>query len=330
MQPKDEIRTNMDRPISYAALFLASLLISGCDKDFATLTFERSVRTDRDGLGHQDAILPDYREQLAELIRAQGVDPDLVRPRVTDGIGRKVVLSEPIFGGLEPEQKAALQQAFEDIVKQREKPIGMTVILRPENMEHATETTRQKAAELPRQYDTKVELHDVALSISFGLGDMLNAAMQGARAMNSQSYCNVTARVKPALPFFQLMTGESEQKSVAFLLVKSITSPYSRDSIPADVRFESANLQALLEQEKIVISSNLTENTQSFRNSRGLTQFEILIGQMGIIQHEHSKVDIYSHNSLKTECEAMASALGRPFSFHMGDSIDRLASVIFY
>ncbi|WAF87810.1 hypothetical protein NRL37_10295 [Metapseudomonas otitidis] len=306
-------------------LLVTTLLLGGCDSDFATLTFERSVRKAPFG----DELLPVYREQLEALMQAQGIDPTRITPRIKNSLGTELVLSEPIFGGLEPAQKTALQAALKAIVDARQAPLDMHLTLHPDDMPPSLPSAREKALELPREYDAHFTLDAVSLSVAFGMTDLVNAALKGSLNMQSEVMCNVTAQFEPALPFIGMKVPE-EEGPYRTLMVKDLASAYSYDEIPVEVRFADPDLQALVSQQKVQVTSAITDRSTPFRNKRGLKQFEFIIGPVGTVNHENAKVDFHSHTDLAVKCEHLAGALGRPFSYKLGDSLDRLASVVFY
>ncbi|HLD67115.1 MAG TPA: hypothetical protein VJA19_13820 [Pseudomonas sp.] len=321
----------MPQPAFSILLLVVTLLLGGCDKDFATLTFERSVRSPHDRSGPYDGqLLPIYHAQLTELMRAQGIDPDMLTPRITDSLGRRLVLSEPAFGGLDTAQKAKLQSALEAIIEARKAQLDILLVIHPDAMQDTEDGTRERALKLPREYEGRFSLDEVSLSVALGMGDMLDAALKGSLKMQSEGFCNVTAKLNPALPFVGLRASEGPGSPYRHALKKNLSGPYSGDMIPVEINFKDPALQSLMSKGRLNVSSSLSDSSRFFPNKRGLSQFEFLIGPLGNVDHENAKVDFYSHVNMEVRCEEMASALGRPFSYKLGDSLDRLDSVVFY
>lgn len=114
------------------------------------------------------------------------------------------------------------------------------------------------------------------------------------------------------------------------MLTKNLRNSYSSDHIPVDIAVNHPELEALLVSGDAVMSTDLTNSSESFRNSRGIRQLELLLGSLGQIRHKQAKVGFSSRVSIESRCREMAASLGRPFSNKMGYSLDRLSSVSFY
>lgn len=307
----------------FVAPILASLLISGCDKDFASLTFEHSLSASHNMSGE---IASRHREALAELFRAQGIDPAMIGMRTKNSQGRTVVLSEPFFGGLEPDRKQVLQQALQSIIDARGKPVGVILTLHPQDMQGASDSDKRKAAELPEQYHLKVTLGEAEVAVHFGISDMLDAALQKQTTMSSEGFCAVAAESEAALPFKQLVTKVNDDGSLAYTLQGGYSHPGFPTELPVDVQFDDPALQSLLEQGRI----SLVPPINAFSTLKQHIPFSITTGSLGEIQHDAGKIDYISMNSLKVNCANMTTELGRPFTYHMGVSVDQLTSFRFF
>lgn len=307
----------------FTASILASLLLSGCDKDFASLTFENSLSARRDMSGE---IAPRHREALADLFGANGIDPAIIGMRTKNPQGTIIVLSEPFFGGLEPAQKQVLQKALQSIIDARGKPVGLTLTLHTQDIQNASDSDKRKAAELPEQYHLKITLGEAEVAVRFGISDVLDAALQQQTNMNTEGFCAVTAESEATLPFKQLVTRVNDDGSLSYMLQGGYSHPGFPQELPVDVQFDDPELQFLLEQGKI----SLVPPINTFQALKQKTPFSITTGSLGEIQHEAGKLDYMSMNSLKVKCSDMTTALGRPFTYHMGVSTDQLTSVRFY
>ncbi|MGE8499652.1 MAG: hypothetical protein ACN6O6_19280 [Pseudomonas sp.] len=310
-----------------------ALLLSGCDKDFATLEFESRVQNNAYRVDVSAAnIMSVYRLQLSDVLRKQGIDPEQVDMRLGESGGSTIVFSTSMFKELEEARKAALHDALKAIVDGREQAIGVTFTLRPEDMEAGSAGVREQAVALPREYTTGLGVKDVLIGVSYGLTDVLNSALAGSRQTDSEAFCSVSMTVEPQLPFYDLRLFEREGKPAEAMLTKNLYTPYSRDHIPVDIAVDIPELQAALASGDMEMSTQLTGDTAGgrVRNKRGISQLEILIGPLGQVSHEQAKVEYFSHTHLESKCREMAAALGRPFTYKMGDSLDRLRSVSVY
>lgn len=321
----------MRRSLTYCCI-APILLLAGCGSDFATLEFDTSVRADamQRGSSSAEQIATGYREGLIELLTEQGIDLGDIDMEVPASRGNTIVLSTPAFGGLEESQKDALHNALQAIIEARDNPFEVTFSLLPDDIDTTSSEVRQKVAELPQEYTARLEVKDVMIGVSYGIGDMLQSVLTGTGQSQSVASCNVSLAVEPRLPFYDLRLFDSDPESSGYRLTKNLRSSYSRDHIPVDIAVNHSELQALLVSGDAVMSTNLTNSSESFRNNRGIRQLELLLGSLGQIRHEQATVDFSSHVSIKSRCREMAASLGRPFSNKMGDSLDRLSSVSFH
>ena len=315
-----------------SCLVALTILLSGCDNDFAALEFGQSVTTERSVYnGSGNTIKPVYRDHLDALLRAEGIDPELVDMRADQASrGLSVVLSTPIFGGISAEQQGTIKQALQNIIVGRTTPLGVHLTLRPNDMQTESAKYRQDAAALAQEYTTNLQVKDVQIGVSYGIADMLNSVMAGSKENKGEAFCSVSMTVDPQLPFIDLKVITSADGQPTHALVKNYKNAYTRYSIPVDIVIAQPDLQAKLASHEIQMSTDITHSSAGHLNRKGTKELELQLGTLGEITHEHTKVGYLTHGKLEEKCRQMAAAAGRPFSYHMGDSLDRLTAVSFY
>lgn len=302
------------------------LLLSGCEKDFATLAFESSPQAP--GNQYSSVVPPSIREQLGALFQEHGIDPEQIRMRVLSAKQPSIVLSNPFFGGIDETQEAALRGGLQAIIEGRNAPIEVTFTLRPENMSPEAGRSREEAFALPQDYRVVLGVKTVVLGVSYSVSDMLDSVVSKSH-MRSAATCNLSMSVEPALPFYALRTRTTDHAENSHSFRKGRSSN-SASFIPVDITASQPELQALLKSGKIMMSTELTGSSQQMRQGAGIRQLEIQFGDMSEITHDHAKIDFYSHIGLKAHCWEKVGAIGRPFSYIAGDTLDRLIRVTFY
>lgn len=308
-------------------LLISVFVLSGCDKDFATLIFAESVYPDLGGKGYKLV----YREQLDLLLHKQGIDPAQVSMR-TEANGRELILETPLFGGLEPPQMALLQQALQKIIDQRDQGLKVEFTLRPDDLVSDKPEYHQQAAGLPLRYPVNLKVSKPLIGLSYGFRNKLYAIAQGTEneKRTQEMSCYIAFTVEPALTFYGLDNERSESGEITgSYLTKTYRSSYTRYDIPVDIQVQEPRIQRHLDEKKIFFSTQLTHGRYRI-NRKGITELELYIGSMGEVEHVNGQVNYLKHRKLKKQCQEMAVSFGRPFTYTMGESLDRLQKISFY
>lgn len=312
------------RKFSPIALITLALILSGCDQDFATLDFGSSVQANS-GYGVKQI----YQEELAELLLAENIKPSLIDLKPE---GKSLVLATSIINGIEDAQKAALKVALENIIAYRTAPAEIKFTLRLEEVESKL-ASAEDVAKLKTEYSAKVKAEKVLIGVNYGIQDIMMSAFEGTNTSKSEAFCSVRLALEPALPFFGLDVVRDEQgEATDYVLLRTSKNSYGQYRIPTDIRIDQPELQSLLKSKKILMLTELTSggiNGNPF-NRKGMNAIEVRLGSLGEIEHENRNVDYWVLTNLKGKCRTMAADLGRPFSFTMGDSLDRLENAVFY
>lgn len=305
---------------------IALLVLAGCsqDRDFSRLTFDESARSDRGSRvkSDSDQVYLPYRQNLMGLLREHGIKPTEVGMRVDQNDEKVVILSISESHG-EEERLESFQKALESVVQAREVfPLTIEFSLDLESSDNADQP-EDRLEPLP-SYKAAITLDGVELSHSYGLGDTFADALS-QRQPTLEAHCAIAAKVSPPLPIDYLKYEESDgdEGGRYKVSVDDITGTYT-----AAITFNSKELQTMLEQREAnpaMPTDSRAKTEMLFRGNMG--QVDLRLGPIGQVAHEHGSVDVVTHSGLRTRCTELAISKGRPFTFFMGDSLDRLVAV---
>ncbi len=319
------------------ALIALVVLLTGCDSDFAELKFGSPVMADKVDYSNGSWIQPVYRQEIENILTAAGADPDLVKIHhdKDDYRGQTILLSTPMFGGITTKQKTAIKTALDSMVTGRSYSLKARFILHPQALDSEiahteNESYREAVATLEAEYHTELTLDDVVIGIAYSLSDTYMAALQGSRESSGEALCTVSMRLSPLLPFRDIKVVLQDDQVTGFALVKPMNRGFASYDIPVDIHVDYPLLQTRLDDKEALISTELTNSDQSLLNRGDIKTLEIQVGPIKEVKHQLGKMNNMSIFALKDRCRKMAAEkLGRPFSYSMGKSFDRLESVRF-
>lgn len=331
----------MKRLIPLAVVALTALL-AGCRSDVAELKFGTSVVADRVDYNTGSRIKPVYREGIIRLLTDAGIDPDKVRIGFDedDYSNRTMLLTAPLFEGLSSPQKETLRQALNDILDARNTDFYLNLTLHRDAINTDDARLKEDSGTLEAAYRTQLTIDDAIIGLSYNLGSFYAAAFRGSRESEGDAYCSVAMNMSLALPFSDVelaeaetpADGTAEAAAQTTVLVRNAKGRAGRYSIPVEVAVTLAGqtpaLQAKLDQHEVMLSTVFINSKSIELYRKEIRALEFLVGPIREVQHEYGRVSYLTLLNLKEQCRAMAAeTMGRPFSFSMGESIDRLESV---
>lgn len=306
--------------------YLAFLLVlAGCEgQDVTMLTFDESLRdTHRSTKDGSPEVKQGYRNAIEALLKDQGIDPKKVSIRVSPDDDNTVILNtRPRVA--ESDDFESFHNALSSIVESRSAlPLTLTFNFDKENLGSEGPEIQERLADLPDEVEAVLVPDGVILSHTYGIGTVLAAALSGSDRASSTAYCNITASVEPSLPFIFIKylvddDGENGRYAVGW------------NSVDVDVTltFNDETLQDLLDKGEMIVAPTLNSRDWSNALTRGrLGKVDLQLGSLGVLQHDYAgRADYLSHSSMRSRCRTRAIELGSPFSFYMGNTMDRLAS----
>lgn len=301
---------------------LSFFVLVGCEQnqEFSRLTFEKSVQAYQ-GYAAADSnqVSSSYRTPITELLNEHGIDPAEVTMQIDSESDRSVVLS--IREGSANQKKLTdFHDSLKHIVLAREN-LPLTLSL---NLDLPTPDSAEDAEEV-RDYEVEVNFDGVELIHSYGFGNAFVDALEG-RKPQTEVECAIVARLNPSVPieYFDLRTddpGKGHQFVVSL-------DPYP-DEMHADLIFNDHGLQNKVENKDVLVSMPVDSRAKSDMFMGRLDQINLRLGSLGKVEHKNGRVAMDTHANLRTRCNKLAISMGRPFTFFMGNTLDRLVSVNF-
>lgn len=310
------------RKVSGVALIM---VLAGCEKhDVVHLTFNESVQYDEGTESTEDSsprVKQGYEQAVAVVLEDQGISAGKVEVRGDPSDSNSLILSASSRVG-ESDEFKSFRQLLDDIVTARQAlPVIMTLHPLLEEVDSDISGLERRISNVPEEIEVKLIPNEMTLTQSFSVGDMLGAATNGSETMSGGVFCNVSAFVDPRLSFGSLYPMESEDG--VFGRYELI---WNNVSVPAVLSFDSLALQNMNEGGELLVSptADSRESVRS-RMSNRLSKIDLQIGDVGSAQTDFSGgADPITVMRLQSRCEDRLIEIGQPFTFYLGESIDRL------
>lgn len=279
---------------------LSALLLAGCKEDFMTLHFESSLE-------RPNAL-------LMEAIRAHGIPPEKIE--LKRDLKDSKVIHLALKSELSTEQRATLRALFDDIIKAREASsmaIDMTLEARPED-------SNPKPITLNLTVSSTAQVWANYRLIDRGLG-YYNQSGVPARVV-----CSINGKLNGELPVQGVSVQQIPEQSPEHVYLNYTWNHIRKKRISAHMLVKDAQLRESINKGEIRLWSEQQVTNDLLRTD---LQLRIEVGELGnhLLNanfNDDSRIDTWTG-----ECMGMIAHLGRPFSFHIGSSLDRLKSVTY-
>lgn len=287
---------------------LTVLLLTGCKEDFMSLQFEQPVGYRGQQIDAKVGTL------LREAIRARGIDPEQIVLELDEQDTRVVHLA--LDGELGPEQRAALRDLFDEVVKARaasSMAIDLTLQDQP-----GTATPQPITLELAITPEVQLSARYQYLDRAIGLFNQSGVPVQ--------IVCGIEGQLNGELPFNGLSVQQIPKQSPEHVYLNFRTQNFRRQTLPALMQVRDAQLRESMSKGEIRLWGEEQIPNDLLRTK---LQLSIEIGNLG----EQMLAADFSADSRQdtwtSECSKKIEQLGRPFSFHIGSGIDRLQAVTY-
>ncbi|MGE8352146.1 MAG: hypothetical protein ACN6P5_16595 [Pseudomonas protegens] len=287
---------------------LTALLLTGCKEDFMSLQFEQPVGYRGQQIDAKVGTL------LREAIRARGIDPEQIVLELDEQDTRVVHLA--LDGELGPEQRAALRDLFDEVVKARaasSMAIDLTLQGQP-----GTATPQPITLELAITSEVQLSARYQYLDRAIGLFNQSGVPVQ--------IVCGIEGQLNGELPFNGLSVQQIPKQSPEHVYLNFRTQNFRRQTLPALMQVRDAQLRESMSKGEIRLWGEEQIPNDLLRTK---LQLSIEIGNLG----EQMLAADFSADSRQdtwtSECAKKIEQLGRPFSFHIGSGIDRLQAVTY-
>ncbi|CAM0555894.1 hypothetical protein EHLJMEHL_00982 [Vreelandella titanicae] len=301
-------------------------LLAGCDNEFATLEFnDRVNKTD-------NTLSQNYRDELTALISEQGINPEDIKIETHSNNNESIVLKAPFFRKPDDNQMAALRDALQDIIDNKDTTLEVTFTILTDDLNDLSPEDKEIIETLEQEYTVDLEFKEPLIVVGQSFGDSLQAAFSQDGRTQSNASCSMVMTVEPALPFQELKLRGGSEDELEYIFIKNVRGGYITHSVPVEITTRNQQLQEALENFDVAILTNIRsgELRRELGNARdGIQQLELDLGPMGTVRHENGAVSSSQMWSLKNKCGNISLPYGRPFTYEYGESLDRLESVSF-
>ncbi|KAF0862520.1 hypothetical protein [Pseudomonas sp. LD120] len=299
------------------------LSLTGCKEEFATLHFQDSVRSDpKAGPQYSDqGVHQAYQQSIDAALSAQGLDPDAITLE-RDKADDKVIHLSLVDYSLSPEQRGRLKAVFEQVTRAR-KGSSMNLHLELDNAQASV--TPAGPSGLPDSIDATFELDPTfEMLLDRSYDDSMRAIANRSEIQGPVS-CKITAHLALPTPLkliaYQALGTDNSERGLISLLTRS----GSIAKVALKVHFDDPDLNRLMQQQTI----------QAWPSSSKITrpapvpfdEFAIVIGSIGVQTLTAALPFDTRKDQLQALCNQKMQALGRPFTFQMGRTLDRLTHV---
>ncbi|KTC34057.1 hypothetical protein AO265_28410 [Pseudomonas sp. ABAC61] len=306
-------------------LLLLSLLIglTGCKEDFATLHFQDSVRSDpKAGPQYSDQLVHEaYKQSIYTALGTQGLDPDAIALE-RDKEDDKVIHLRLVDYSLSPEQRGSLKALLDQVIAARQAS-SMNLRLELDNA-HA-KVTPSGTSDLPDRIDATLEFDpqfDMLLDRSYE--DSMQAIVNESEIQGPVS-CKITAHLAMPTPLKLIAYEALEQDNSERGLISLLTRSGSIAKVALKVHFADPDLNRHLQDKTVQAWPSSSKITRPAPVP--LDEFAIVIGSIGVQTLTAALPFDTRKDQLQALCDQKMQTLGRPFTFQMGRTLDRLTRV---
>lgn len=312
---------HMERTIT--ALVAAVFFLSGCKEELWSLKFDENIVANRFILSSdEDNIQSEYLTAIRKVFADNKVDPSKFSLSI-DKNDRSII---HVAAELNKQEIRSIEDSFRQTIQARQ-------LMLEANIKAATEETASLSEQAEIVFDINFRISkDVELTYTVTSLDILEAGLSGTDP-NTRTIgisCNVVALVDPPEGIASLIFNGTDSE----ISLSTGTNHFSTNTYEATLAFSDPTIHSLYTNGKMSLSANTASNDIQARAGRSYGKTKKLLLDIGKLQEEapieDGSLEYFHKAKLDDECEAMAAALGRPFTFTFGKSLDRLTKVEVY
>ncbi|KFE51995.1 hypothetical protein [Pseudomonas syringae] len=264
-----------------------------------------------------------YPGNILEDLRGLGIPVDALDLQLDkkDSRAINVAIKDASFG---PDLQGALKKAFSDVLDAKRLPAfsgHVTVDLESPHF-------KIPHAQLYERSGNGVYIHSQAemrVSVKHS-SDRLFDIFDSYR--KPDFYCDVSSVVNHDFPFYlALRIPNKLPGSLRDYNAMVVTWGYK--PVGVTMNFINENIHRLVSEGRLEVRMD------SSRVSQVNNQVSVRVGSLGGYSEDYyesqrsGKLSYEVYKELESKCQTMAAGLGRPFTFHFGDGLDRLKAVIY-
>lgn len=309
----------MNRRLYTAALLL--MLLTGCKQTYLTLHFQDTV-----GNPKQAQIVPYFAETITQMAAGIGIEPDHIGLEMDRKDDKTLHIS--LDSAVPETQRQRLQELFSEIVEARAAGTFEAVLeIAPETGKYTNPEYRKRAMALPRRISLALEPVKYAdVLFHYSMEELISGKLSATGTPN-EAFCQYQATLQaPGMPFSQMgsKAGSGPGDYNVYLEWKD-NKREPAQFLFGNIRFANPTLNQMLFDNRIQLSAIKT--SWGTREDRRADRVGFSVGSLGLQYHEDGEISPLQHIGFMGKCQGMAMDLGRPFTFYIGRSMDRLVSV---
>ncbi|MDD2057610.1 hypothetical protein N5D52_03150 [Pseudomonas sp. GD03860] len=286
---------------------ISALSLTGCSEDYMSLHFDKPVGSWNHKINHS------MNKLLTDTLRSRGVDVDKIELALDKEDTSVIHLS--VDGDLKPEQRVRLRALFDEIVTARAAS-SMTIDL---------ELEAQPGASAPQLTPFELTVSpQPELTAQYKLLDRTLAAYNDTQ-LPVQIYCNIKGELNGKLLFSSGTVQQIPEQSPEHVYLHYKDNIRLR-KVRARMLVRDADLRESINKGEIRLWNEVLTLNHHFETN---LQLAIQIAKLG---DDHASADVRADQRLSDwlpKCTDKIQQLGRPFTFHMGSSLDRLKAVTY-
>lgn len=299
---------------------LASLLfLAGCSQEFATLHFDNAVDRRFQVPGREEKM--DYREALLDELSKRDVNVEQleVLPDKKDAHALHLRVSR----SLDPLQRARIQHYLAQQLDDRKAAsYAATLDTYPERVKLPEGRGTPDLSERARTFSLEPQGQPTINILRVG-----NYIELVLNTTSSLMQCEVSYSLEKGLPFYTVRRvsdepGQAQKNDHNAEVTGRVSQGAYAGVIEADLRFHDPKLARLVDEGKVDVR-------MKSRPFKGIEDLNFIIDGLGHGSHQNGALSSGAYYARQRQCDELARDLGRPFSFHMGEGLDRLSRVTF-
>lgn len=302
------------------------LVLTGCKEDFATLHFPESVKSDSaSGPQYTDTLVHEkYKKLIADAVSAKGIDPDaIVLERVKDQ--DQLILLRLTDNSLSDVQRSTLRSLFNEVIQSRESSSLRLSLDFEEEKGASPDREQARTIDLAIDVHPKIEFTSRLAGIwGDGFNHMASAFKYG---IADEVKCQLLADLLPN-PALRITTYEPSSKSSENASVTLLTDTGRPAKVNIQWRFQDPALTKAVHSGRVnILPSTSITNREKRTTWLEVDQVALEFASIGEQTIQPGQIGRTDHSTMEMLCSKKGEALGRPFSFYLGDSLDRLSRI---
>lgn len=309
----------MNRRLYATALLL--ILLCGCKQTYLTLHFQEEV-----GNPQQAQVASYFIETITQMASTIGIAADDIGLEMDRKDGKTLHIS--LNSNVSEPQRRSLRAQLDEIVDARAAVTFDAVLeIAPQTGKYTSVEYRKKAMALPRHFSLALEPVKYAdVLFHYSMEELISGKLSATGTPN-EAFCQYQATLKaPGMLFSQMgsKAGSGTGDYNVYLEWKDDRREPAQ-YLFGNITFVNPTLNRMLFDNRIQLSAIKT--SWGTRADRRADRIGFSVGSLGLQYHEDGEISPLQHIGLMGRCMGMVQDLGRPFTFYIGRSMDRLVSV---